>query len=448
MPDPMARFDVVILANVLGFTTAEHALTLARVSKAWHRATLEDSIWGQWCRADFHTLGRLAPNADGRLQVLTHYKAVWCAWRALGTRLGLQRVEAPVYERVAAFWELMEKWTQEHRPEIHASLAPGASRAEFEALENRVGQRLPDVMKMIWGIHNGQCLAYDEAVDRGVEPPDNISSQVFDGLLGGYSFYSHFVCNRLFPLQRIMRRAERALQIAPSCLIIAASWDLNKPVFLKLTDAMVYVTRTQMPCVPVGELGVLRWLEEYAGRLTTGVYRVEHLISDAEESLGISLFPQSGPEVSVCVTHGIEAKAMAIYVPENQQSSFTYSVRLQVVDPGALGFPRAQLLSRHWRIQDGRGSVEEVHGEGVIGKFPVLHVGGYRDDEQGQEGPEKTGTFVYQSCSGRLRDVPPAHGQFSGTLDFVPGTMEEPLRNEPLEVEVGAFPLRVPEFIF
>jgi hypothetical protein len=53
---------------------------------------------------------------------------------------------APVYERVAAFWELVEKWTREHRPEIHASLAPGAGRAEFEALETRAGQRLPDVV--------------------------------------------------------------------------------------------------------------------------------------------------------------------------------------------------------------------------------------------------------------------------------------------------------------
>jgi hypothetical protein len=31
-------------------------------------------------------------------------------------------------------------------------------------------------MKMIWGIHDGQCLAYDEAFDRGTESPYDSST--------------------------------------------------------------------------------------------------------------------------------------------------------------------------------------------------------------------------------------------------------------------------------
>ena len=31
-----------------------------------------------------------------------------------------------------------------------------------------------------------------------------------------------------------------------------------------------------------------------------------------------------------------------------------------------------QLLSRSWRIVDGRGTMHEVHGEGVVGEMPLI----------------------------------------------------------------------------
>jgi F-box protein 3 len=189
-------------------------------------------------------------------------------------------------------------------------------------------------------------------------------------------------------------------------------------------------------------------MEEYAERLATGVYLKNHLIPDNTDSFGINLFPEAGPAVSVVTTNGIEAKASAIFVPESIRSCFTYSIRLRVASRDDLGYPSAQLLARHWKITDGTGHTEEVQGQGVVGKFPVLYPGGYRDDEQGEQGDHRTGTFVYQSCSGQLDNVPPAKGQFSGTLQFVPGSLDSPLGGEPLRIEVGAFPLCVPEFIF
>lgn len=35
----------------------------------------------------------------------------------------------------------------------------------------------------------------------------------------------------------------------------------------------------------------------------------------------------------------------------------------------------AQLQTRHWIITDGRGTVEEVRGDGVVGEQPRLHPG-------------------------------------------------------------------------
>ena len=52
----------------------------------------------------------------------------------------------------------------------------------------------------------------------------------------------------------------------------------------------------------------------------------------------------------------------------------------------ARGFETCQLRTRHWRITDARGRVERVDGASVIGKFPLLRDGGWRDDSQDRYG--------------------------------------------------------------
>ncbi len=50
---------------------------------------------------------------------------------------------------------------------------------------------------------------------------------------------------------------------------------------------------------------------------------------------------------------------------------FGYFVRIENE-----GVREVQLLRRHWIISDGRGKVEEVEGEGVVGEQPVILPGG------------------------------------------------------------------------
>jgi len=50
---------------------------------------------------------------------------------------------------------------------------------------------------------------------------------------------------------------------------------------------------------------------------------------------------------------------------------FAYFVRVE----NKSGEP-VQLLRRHWIITDGKGNVQEVEGEGVIGKQPLIEPGG------------------------------------------------------------------------
>ena len=56
--------------------------------------------------------------------------------------------------------------------------------------------------------------------------------------------------------------------------------------------------------------------------------------------------------------------------PESNQFAFMYTV--EIINTGD---QPAQLKSRHWVITDANGRVEEVRGEGVVGKQPKLEPG-------------------------------------------------------------------------
>ena len=107
------------------------------------------------------------------------------------------------------------------------------------------------------------------------------------------------------------------------------------------------------------------------------------------------------------------------------------------------GFVTCQLESRHWRLGQLDGSFEEVHGPGVVGRFPLLREGGWREDTQIDQrgtiaaGEERDGVFIYQSMSGR---GPVA--SFEGEITFVPGSLREP-SGAPFRVAVARFPLTI-----
>jgi ApaG protein len=56
--------------------------------------------------------------------------------------------------------------------------------------------------------------------------------------------------------------------------------------------------------------------------------------------------------------------------PESRHYVWAYHVRIE-----NKGEVTVQLLNRYWRIADCRGNVQEVRGEGVVGKQPVLQPG-------------------------------------------------------------------------
>ena len=79
------------------------------------------------------------------------------------------------------------------------------------------------------------------------------------------------------------------------------------------------------------------------------------------------------------MTGDVTVRVSVSFLPEQSEPSkgrwfWAYHVRIE--NGGAR---TVQLLSREWRISDGRGVTHEVRGDGVVGEQPVIEPGGSFD---------------------------------------------------------------------
>ncbi|HEV2559729.1 MAG TPA: Co2+/Mg2+ efflux protein ApaG [Microvirga sp.] len=93
------------------------------------------------------------------------------------------------------------------------------------------------------------------------------------------------------------------------------------------------------------------------------------------------------------LTRGISVTVTSRFVseessPEDGRYFFAYSVEIT-----NLSLERVQLRSRYWKIIDGHGAVQEVRGEGVVGKQPVLGPGESFSYTSGTPLPTPDGTM-------------------------------------------------------
>ena len=113
------------------------------------------------------------------------------------------------------------------------------------------------------------------------------------------------------------------------------------------------------------------------------------------------------------VTRGIRVTVEPRYLegesqPDKSKYFFAYTVEIT-----NLGMDRVKLSSRHWRIIDGDGKLQEVKGAGVVGKQPVLGPGETFTYTSGcpLTTPDGTmeGTYTMVCASGETfrADIPP-----------------------------------------
>lgn len=104
----------------------------------------------------------------------------------------------------------------------------------------------------------------------------------------------------------------------------------------------------------------------------------------------------------------IETKVM--YVPDQsnpEQQQYFFAYKIKIKNNGTEG---AQLIHRHWVIQNAFGSIDEVRGPGVVGKQPHIKAGA--DFEYDSFCPMNTstgimkGTFQFRNSeNGKTFDV-------------------------------------------
>jgi ApaG protein len=75
------------------------------------------------------------------------------------------------------------------------------------------------------------------------------------------------------------------------------------------------------------------------------------------------------------VTRKVEVTVTPRFEPERSSPGNGYFFWAYTIDITNLGTETVQLKTRHWRITDALGRLQEVKGPGVVGKEPLLKPG-------------------------------------------------------------------------
>ena len=120
------------------------------------------------------------------------------------------------------------------------------------------------------------------------------------------------------------------------------------------------------------------------------------------------------------VTRQIEVKVTPRFVPERSSPANGYYFWAYTINLANLGPETVQLKTRHWRITDASGKLQEVRGPGVVGEEPVLKPGETYEYTSGV--PLQTSSGIMTGSYGMV-----AHG------------------GESFDIEIPAFSLDLPQ---
>jgi ApaG protein len=112
---------------------------------------------------------------------------------------------------------------------------------------------------------------------------------------------------------------------------------------------------------------------------------------------------------------GITVRVAVNFLPEQSRIEagkwfWVYHIRIENDSDETV-----QLMTRHWRITDGRGTVNFVDGDGVVGEQPVLHPGQSHDYVSGCPL-----TTPHGSMEGHYTFRRPDGSEFQAAIPFFP----------------------------
>ena len=108
-------------------------------------------------------------------------------------------------------------------------------------------------------------------------------------------------------------------------------------------------------------------------------------------------------------TRAISVTVKPQYLPDQSEpnkAQYVWAYQVRIENKGDVA---VQLRSRHWKITDGLGRLQEVKGPGVVGKTPRLRPGEVFEDTSGSSLSTSSGfmggTYQMVSESGENFDI-------------------------------------------
>ncbi|MBX6328509.1 MAG: Co2+/Mg2+ efflux protein ApaG [Pseudolabrys sp.] len=94
------------------------------------------------------------------------------------------------------------------------------------------------------------------------------------------------------------------------------------------------------------------------------------------------------------ITRQVEVTVRPRFLPERSSPADNYYFWAYTIDITNRGTETVQLKTRHWRITDAHGRLQEVKGAGVVGEQPVLKPGESFEYTSGVPLPTPSGFMV------------------------------------------------------
>ena len=94
------------------------------------------------------------------------------------------------------------------------------------------------------------------------------------------------------------------------------------------------------------------------------------------------------------ITRKIEVTVTPRFLSDRSSPANSYFFWAYTIDITNLGAETVQLKTRHWRITDATGKLQEVRGPGVVGEEPVLKPGQSYEYTSGVPLPTPSGFMV------------------------------------------------------
>jgi len=137
------------------------------------------------------------------------------------------------------------------------------------------------------------------------------------------------------------------------------------------------------------------------------------LVSLAASAEGISELPvamsKGSPSMYRATTRGIEVQVTPRFLSDRSSPENGYYFWAYTIEITNRGTATVQLKTRHWRITDAHGKLQEVRGAGVVGETPTLKPGESFEYTSGVPLPTPsgfmTGTYGMVTVGGEGFDI-------------------------------------------